>query len=40
MGNEGSPEKQGHWFCASQSQNVIGETLNESTSDVYKTTRE
>ena len=40
MGNEGSPEKQEHWFWASQIQKVIGETLNESTSDVYKTKRE
>ena len=40
MGNEGSPEKQQHWFWASQSQKVIGEKLNESIYDVYKTTRE
>ena len=40
MGNEGLPEKQEHWFWASQRQKIFGEALNESTSDVYKTTRE
>ena len=40
MGNEDSPEKQEHWFWGNQSQKVIGETLNEFTSDLYKMARE
>ena len=40
MGNEDSLEKQEHWFWASQSQKILGETLNEYIYDVYKTTRE
>ena len=40
IGNEDSPEKQEHWFWVSQSQKILGETLNEYIYDVYKTTRE
>jgi hypothetical protein len=40
MGNEGSPEKQEHWFSTSQSHKIIGEALNEPTSDVHKMTGE